>query len=61
MDEELKRSILERFGKGQSYHELDSFLSEVLKEGIQQMLKAEMDEHLGMKSMLLKVSIWKQS
>ena len=30
MDEELKRSILEKFGKGHSYKELD-FLSEVLK------------------------------
>ena len=35
MDEELKRSILEKFGKGHSYKELDNFLSEVLKEGIQ--------------------------
>ena len=47
MDEELKRSILEKFGKGHTYKELDNFLSEVLKEGIQQMLKAEMVEHLG--------------
>ena len=47
MDEELKQRILEKFGKGHSYKELDNFLSEVLKEGIQQMLKLEMDEHLG--------------
>ena len=47
MDEELKRGILKKIGKGHSYKELENFLSELLKEGIQNMLKAEMDEHLG--------------
>lgn len=31
MDKELKRIILEKFGKGHSHKELDNFLSEVLK------------------------------
>ena len=57
MDEELRRSILEKFGKGHSYKELDNFFWGP-KEGIQQMLKAEMDEHLVTKSTPGKCAVW---
>ncbi len=45
--DEIKRLIAERFGKKGNYKELENFLSEIFKEGIQEMLKAEMDDHLG--------------
>ena len=47
MDENLKRALREHLGKAKSSKGLSEMLQELFKEAVQELLQAEMEEHLG--------------
>jgi len=47
MDENLKRALREHLGKAKSSKGLSDMLQELFKEAVQELLQAEMEEHLG--------------
>lgn len=47
MEEKLRQALREHLGKTRTNKGLTDMLQELFKEAIQEMLKAEMDEHLG--------------
>ncbi|MEI6748704.1 MAG: IS256 family transposase [Bacteroidota bacterium] len=47
MEENLKRALREHLGKAKSSKGLSDMLQELFKEAVQELLQAEMEEHLG--------------
>ena len=47
MEENLKRALREHLGKAKSSKGLSEMLQELFKESVQELLQAEMEEHLG--------------
>lgn len=47
MDENLKQALREHLGKAKSSKGLSEMLQELFKEAVQELLQAEMEEHLG--------------